>query len=329
MAKKGNSSADKFTVLLKNFYKFFSQNRLFAIILALAIILSILSPAFLSITNILNVLWSISVVGIMAVGMTFVILTAGIDLSVGSIVCITGVACALLFDPLGFSLPLTLFLVLLLGAVLGLINGMLVTKAAITPFIVTLATMAFFRGITLFVTQGKTIGVLEPEIFLELGGGKFLGIPIPLIIFVFTAIVGWFLAERTIYGRSVYLLGGNKVAARMSGINIKRVEMNAYVLSGICAAISGILLTSLVQQAGSYQGRDYEMDVIAAVVVGGTSLFGGVGGVSGSVLGAILMGIIANGLNLLNIASPYHPIVKGIVIIFAVGIEISGRRKSE
>jgi len=329
MAKKENISVNKSTFIVNNFKKFFSRNRLLVIILVIAVVLSILSPAFLSITNIFNVLWSISVVGTMAVGMTFVILTAGIDLSVGSIVCITGVACALLFDPLGLSLPFTLFLVLLLGAVLGLINGMLVTKARITPFIVTLATMAFYRGITLFMTQGKTIGVLKPESFLVLGGGKFLGIPISLIIFAFISILGWFLAERTTYGRSVYLLGGNKIAARMSGIKVKRVEMNAYILSGICAAIAGILLTSLVQQAGSYQGRGYELDVIAAVVAGGTSLFGGVGTISGSVLGAILMGIIANGLNLLNVASPYHPVVKGIVIIFAVGVEIAGRRKSK
>lgn len=314
--------------LVELFKQFIKEYRLLFIILIFSITLSIISPYFLSINNILNILWNVSVVGIMSVGMTFVILTGGIDLSVGSVVCVAGLVAALLFDPGGLNLPITLVLVIFVGILLGCINGLLVALVKITPFLVTLATMAFYRGITLFLTSGQTLGVLKPASFLEIGGGKFLGIPICLLIFFCVVITGIFISEKTIFGRSIYLLGGNKIAARMSGINIKKIEIFAYVISGICASIAGIILTSLVQQAGSNQGQGYELDVIAAVVVGGTSMFGGVGRVINSVLGAIFIGIITNALNILNIPSLYHPIVKGIVILIAVGFDCVGRKKS-
>ncbi len=288
-----------------------------------------ISPAFFSITNIINILWNVAVVGIMAVGMTFVILTGGIDLSVGSVVCATGVATALFFDPLKLPLVVTLLLVAAIGTLLGLGNGLLVSRARIAPFIVTLATMVFYRGITLFATNGVTLGVLKPASFLKIGLGKILGIPVPIIIFVIIAVIGWFLSQKTTFGRSIYILGGNRTAALMSGVPVKRVEMMAYIMSGFCAGISGIVLTSLVQQAGSYQGVGFELDVIAAVVVGGTSMFGGAGRVFDSVLGAIFIGIIANGLSLLNVPSPYHPIVKGLVVLVAVGFEINLRERAK
>lgn len=299
---------------------------LFFVILGLSTVLALISPSFLTATNLMNILWNVAVVGIMAVGSTFVILTGGIDLSVGSIVCISGVVIALLFDPIGMPLPAELVIVLLLSGLLGLINGLLVTKARIAPFIVTLATMAFYRGVTMFLTNGQTIGVLRPESFMKIGLGKVLGVPIPVIIFAVTALIGWFVAQRTTYGRSVYLLGGNKLAAQMSGIRVSAVETFTYVISGFTAGVAGIVLTSLVQQAGSNQGSGYELDVIASIVLGGASLFGGVGTVGGAVIGAILMGIISNGLNLLNVASPYHPVVKGIVIILAVALQKTGER---
>ncbi|GAK59927.1 ribose ABC transporter [Candidatus Vecturithrix granuli] len=305
--------------------RFFKKYRLLAAIIVLSALLTMISPAFFSITNIINILWNVAVVGIMAVGMTFVILTGGIDLSVGSVVCATGVATALFFDPLRLPLVVTLLLVAVIGTLLGLGNGLLVSRARIAPFIVTLATMVFYRGMTLFATNGVTLGVLKPASFLEIGLGKILGIPVPIIIFAVIAVIGWFLSQKTTFGRSIYILGGNRTAALMSGIPVKRVEMIAYIISGFCAGISGIVLTSLVQQAGSYQGVGFELDVIAAVVVGGTSMFGGAGRVFDSVLGAIFIGIIANGLSLLNVPSPYHPIVKGLVVLVAVGFEINLR----
>ncbi len=309
--------------------QFFKKYRLLAAIIVLSAILTMISPAFFSITNIINILWNVAVVGIMAVGMTFVILTGGIDLSVGSVVCATGVATALFFDPLKLPLVVTLLLVAAIGTLLGLGNGLLVSRARIAPFIVTLATMVFYRGITLFATNGVTLGVLKPASFLKIGLGKILGIPVPIIIFVIIAVIGWFLSQKTTFGRSIYILGGNRTAALMSGVPVKRVEMMAYIMSGFCAGISGIVLTSLVQQAGSYQGVGFELDVIAAVVVGGTSMFGGAGRVFDSVLGAIFIGIIANGLSLLNVPSPYHPIVKGLVVLVAVGFEINLRERAK
>lgn len=309
--------------------QFFKKYRLLAAIIVLSAVLTMISPAFFSITNIINILWNVAVVGIMAVGMTFVILTGGIDLSVGSVVCATGVATALFFDPLKLPLVVTLLLVAAIGTLLGLGNGLLVSRARIAPFIVTLATMVFYRGMTLFATNGVTLGVLKPASFLEIGLGKILGIPVPIIIFAIIAVIGWFLSQKTTFGRSIYILGGNRTAALMSGIPVKRVEMIAYIMSGFCAGISGIVLTSLVQQAGSYQGVGFELDVIAAVVVGGTSMFGGAGRVFDSVLGAIFIGIIANGLSLLNVPSPYHPIVKGLVVLVAVGFEINLRERTK
>ena len=307
----------------------FKKHRLLAAIIVLSAVLTMISPAFFSITNTLNILWNVAVVGIMAVGMTFVILTGGIDLSVGSVVCATGVATALFFDPLKLPLVVTLLLVAAIGTLLGLGNGLLVSRARIAPFIVTLATMVFYRGITLFATNGVTLGVLKPASFLEIGLGKIVGIPAPIIIFAIIAVIGWFLSQKTTFGRSIYILGGNRTAALMSGIPVKRVEMIAYIMSGFCAGVSGIVLTSLVQQAGSYQGVGFELDVIAAVVVGGTSMFGGSGRVFDSVLGAIFIGIIANGLSLLNVPSPYHPIVKGMVVLVAVGFEINLRERTK
>jgi len=259
------------------FMQFIKKYRLLFMIFIFSIILSIISPYFLTINNILNILWNVSVVGIMSVGMTFVILTGGIDLSVGSVVCVAGLASALFFDLGIFNLSSTLILVIIIGALLGYINGLLVASVKITAFIVTLATMVFYRGITLFLTNGQTLGVLKPDSFLEIGGGKILGIPICLLIFFFVAVAGIFISEKTTFGRSVYLVGGNKIAAKMSGINIKKIEILVYVISGICASIAGIILTSLVQQASSNQGQGYELDVIAAVVVGGTSMSGGLG----------------------------------------------------
>lgn len=309
--------------------QFFKKYRLLAAIIVFSAVLTMISPAFFSITNIINILWNVAVVGIMAVGMTFVILTGGIDLSVGSVVCATGVATALFFDPLKLPLVVTLLLVAAIGTLLGLGNGLLVSRARIAPFIVTLATMVFYRGMTLFATNGVTLGVLKPASFLEIGLGKILGIPVPIIIFAIIAVIGWFLSQKTTFGRSIYILGGNRAAALMSGVPVKRVEMIAYIMSGFCAGISGIVLTSLVQQAGSYQGVGFELDVIAAVVVGGTSMFGGAGRVFDSVLGAIFIGIIANGLSLLNVPSPYHPIVKGLVVLVAVGFEINLRERTK
>ncbi|PID55823.1 hypothetical protein CSB45_14025 [candidate division KSB3 bacterium] len=309
--------------------RFFRKYRLCAVIIMLSLVLTIISPSFFSVTNMINILWNVSVVGIMAVGMTFVIVTGGIDLSVGSIVCATGVATALLFNPFQVPMSVTILVVLAIGMILGLGNGLLVSQGRIAPFIVTLATMVFYRGMTLFATNGVTLGVLKPEAFLKVGLGKVAGIPVPIFIFAAIAISGWFISQKTTFGREIYLVGGNRTAARMSGIHVKRIETIAYVLSGFCAGISGIVLTSLVQQAGSYQGVGFELDVIAAVVVGGTSLFGGSGQVLDSVLGAIFIGTIANGLSLLNVPSPYHPIVKGIVVLCAVGFEIHAHRRQE
>jgi ribose transport system permease protein len=289
-------------------------------LLAEIALFSSLSPYFFTAENILNVTLQTSIIAIIAAGMTFVIITAGIDLSVGAMVAFSGViATSVLKLDLQFALsfPLAVLIALLIGIFSGSIAGLFVTRFNITPFIVTLSLMTIWRGASYMYTDGRPIWGF-PDEFSFIGSGRVFGIPIPTIIMIYVYIVAYAILKHTKFGRYVYAVGGNKEAARLAGINVNRTLLSVYIISGVLSAISGILLASRMNSGQPNAGLMYEMDVIAAVVVGGTSLFGGRGTIIGTFLGAMLIGILRNGLNLLNVGSYVQMVVLGVVILLAV-----------
>lgn len=290
-------------------------------LLILCIALSILNDSFLTSSNLLTVMRQVSINALIAFGMTFVILTAGIDLSVGSILALAGVICAALITG-GASGEIALVLTLLAGAVMGCINGLIITKGKAAPFIATLATMTIFRGLTLAYTEGRPISGLKSDVFELLGNGYiFRLIPIPVVVMFVVFGIAWFILRRMAFGRHVYAIGGNEEASRISGVRVDRVKTLVYGISGTLAAFAGIILTSRLNSASPTAGIGYELDAIAAVVLGGTSLSGGRGWVIGTLVGALLIGVLNNGLNLLGVSSAYQLVVKGVVILFAVLID--------
>jgi ribose transport system permease protein len=304
---------------LKYFEKI-SEFSLAIVFLFEVLIFSQLSPFFFSAENLLNVTLQASITAIIAAGMTFVILTAGIDLSVGSLVAFAGVLTTSMLKislPLYLVFPIAILGGILFGVVSGGIAGIFVTKFNITPFIVTLALMTIWRGASFVYTGGRPIWEL-PDSFSFLGAGRILGIPFPTIIMVIVFVVSHIVLTKTKFGRYVYAVGGNLEAARLAGINTNFVLTAVYVISGVLSAISGILLASRVNSGQPNAGLMYELDVIAAVVVGGTSLFGGRGTIIGTFIGAMLIAVLKNGLNLLNVGSYIQQIVVGVVILLAV-----------
>lgn len=288
-------------------------------LLLLSITLTILSDRFFTIDNLLNVARQISLNAIISVGMTMVILTGGIDLSVGSIVALTGsVTAGLLVG--GQAIFPAICIGMLVGALLGLFNGLLITRAEIPPFIATLGTMTVARGLTLVYTDGRPITGME-DAFRFLGGGYLAGIPVPVIIMVLIFALTYIMLKKTRLGRYIYAIGGNEEAARLSGINTKKILLSVYVLGGLLAGVSGIIMASRLNSAQPTAGISFELDAIAAVVLGGTSLSGGVGTIGGTLIGAFIIGVLDNGLNLLNVSSFYQQIAKGLVILLAVFLD--------
>ena len=298
---------------------------LFALIL-LVVVLSFLSDRFLTTSNIINVLRQISINAIIAFGMTVVIIGRGIDLSVGSLLAFVGVFSASLAvggasgEGGGLAVPLVIAAGLGVGVLLGMANGAFVAYAGIAPFIVTLAGLTIFRGMALAWTDGRPVSGL-PEVFSTLGYGTFLGVPMPIWIMLAFLLVTHVLLQYTALGRSVYAIGGNEEAARLSGIPVRRVLLFTYAYTGFASALAALVLTGRLNSAQPTAGAMFELDAIAAVVVGGTSLFGGRGGVFGTLIGALIIGVINNGMNLLNIESFFQQIVKGGVILLALLID--------
>lgn len=287
-------------------------------LLVIIVALAILSPNFLTMDNLMNVFRQVSINALIAFGMTFVILTGGIDLSVGSILALSSALTAG-FMVGGMNSILAMFIGILLGALMGAANGVAVAKGKIAPFIVTLATMTIFRGLTLVYTEGKPItGISDSFAFQLVGRGYFFGIPFPVVITVIAFIILYILLRKTTFGRSVYATGGNEEAARLSGLKIDRIKIAVYSISGAMAALAGVILTSRLNSAQPTAGTSYELDAIAAVVLGGTSLAGGRGHITGTLIGALIIGVLNNGLNLLGVSSFYQQVVKGGVILLAV-----------
>lgn len=294
----------------------------FGLVLALGlmvVVLSTLSDRFLTMPNVLNVLRQISINAIIAFGMTAVILGRGIDLSVGSLLAFVGVFTATLASG-EVAAPLAIAAGLGVGAALGLVNGLFVAYAGIAPFIVTLAGLTIFRGMALAFTDGRPVTGLPP-LFSTIGYGTFLGLPIPVWVLVAFLLVTHLLLRFTALGRAIYAIGGNEEAARLAGIPVRRVTAFTYLFSGFSAALAAVVLTGRLNSAQPTAGTMFELDAIAAVVVGGTSLFGGRGGVFGTLVGALIIGVINNGMNLLDVSSFYQQIVKGGVILAALLID--------
>jgi len=302
--------------------KFVETLKNYGIILAFFLIcvgLSILSPVFFTLNNIINVIRQTSIYGIMAVGMTFVILTGGIDLSVGSVLAVSGAICAGMLKA-GNPIILVILATLGVGVGCGLVTGLFVTKARITPFVVTLGMMSIARGLALIYTRGYPISGFSPT-FRLIGGGYILGIPIPIIIFLVVVIIAYIVLMQTKLGRYTYAIGGNEETVRLSGINSDFFKTLVYVISGSTAALSALILTSRLNSAEPIAGTGYELDVIAAVVIRGASLSGGRGSVWGTFIGALLIGVINNGMNLLGISPYFQQVVKGLIIIGAVWLD--------
>jgi ribose transport system permease protein len=291
-----------------------------AALLVEIILFSQLSPYFFTAENILNVTLQTSITAIIAAGMTFVILTGGIDLSVGAVVAFVGVVSTSFVkgvEPFSLGILSALSGGILIGILSGLVAGIFITKFNITPFIVTLALMTILRGAAYIYTDGRPIWEL-PQQFASLGSDRFLEIPIPTILMIFVYVLSYVILQQTQFGRYVYAVGGNVEAARLAGIPTQRVLINVYIICGILSSISGVLLASRMNSGQPNAGLMYELDVIAAVVVGGTSLQGGRGSIVGTFLGAMLIGVLRNGLNLMNVNSYVQQVVVGCVILAAV-----------
>ncbi|WP_142826961.1 ABC transporter permease subunit [Planococcus soli] len=287
-------------------------------LILIIVIITILNPGFLSVSNLMNVLRQVSINALIAFGMTFVILTGGIDLSVGATLALTGAVTAGMMAS-GIDPIFAMLLGLLLGAILGAINGIIIAKGKVAPFIATLATMTIYRGLTLVYTDGRPISGLGDSLtFQMLGKGYFLGIPIPVVTMIASFGILYFILKKTTFGRRVYAIGGNEEASILSGINADRIKIYVYSLLGLLAALASLILTSRLNSAQPTAGEMFELDAIAAVVLGGTSLTGGRGWIVGTLIGALIIGVLNNGLNLIGVPSFFQQVVKGAVILLAV-----------
>lgn len=292
--------------------------RLLLIVMAVGAVLAIIYPRFLTASNLANVLWSVCVIGIMCTGAIYTPITGGIDLSVGSVAAISSIVVNHLMNVMGVPMWLSLLITLVIGVAIGVINGIVVAKFRVTGFIVTMAAKTYLFGLAMLISNGAMIGIYGPKAFLFIGTGRLLGIPVPVYIMLAFTVLSHLLLKNTVFGRQVIAVGANDVTAKLSGVDPDRTRIIAYSISAFTATLAGIVLASLTQQAYAVAAQGYEFNVITALVVGGTSLLGGSGSVFGALLGAILVGFIDNGLNLMNVPASYHPIVTGIVILGAL-----------
>lgn len=304
--------------MLKKFLDFMRKNPALVGFIGLFIILSIFTDSFFNTNNIINVFRQASTIAILGFGMTLVIISGGIDLSVGSTFALSAVVMASIVK--GENVLLGICVGLLIGAAMGTFNGIVISKGKIQPFIVTLATMAIGRSLTLAYTQGIPIS-LFPNNFRFLGRGDVLGIPVPVLIMFGVFFLSLYILKKTKLGLYIYSIGGNEEATRLSGVNVNRYKVVIYMLSGLFSAVSAIILTARLNSAQPTFGQGYELDAIATVVLGGASLAGGKGGVLGTLFGALLLGTINNGMNLMNISPFYQDLVKGAIILLAVLLE--------
>jgi ribose transport system permease protein len=286
----------------------------------LLVALALVSPVFATPSNLLNVALQSSINALLAFGMTFVILTAGIDLSVGSLLALSGALAGGLMVGGGLPWPLAALVGLGAGTLLGAVNGVAITTFRIPPFIATLAMLSIGRGLTQLYTSGRPFTGLDPA-FTELGQGQVGPVPIPALVMLVVVVAGWIVLRFTVFGRQVYAIGSNPEAARLAGVPVAGVLVAVYAISGLLAALGGLVITARLSSAQPTAGLGFELDAIAAVVVGGMSLSGGEGSIIRSLIGALIIGVLNNGLNLLNVDPFVQPVVKGLVILVAVGLD--------
>jgi len=325
--RKMKQNENKTNYLLENPITGFVRRNM-GILIGLAVLfiyLSVFTDSFLAAKNMLQVLRQICINALLAFGMTFVLIIGGIDLTVGSVVAISGVSVVIFLNG-GMPLPAALVLALLIGAIVGLLNGLIIALTGMPPFIVTLSLQGAVRGVAYVITDGRSISC-EHEVFNAIGNGYWFGIPIPIYIVAFVMIIISVILYYTRFGRRMYAVGGNVTAAKFSGIHVKKITIWVYVISGTLSALAGIILASRMYSGQPASGQAYESDAIAAAVLGGTSFNGGIGTIGGTLIGALVIGFLTNGLNLLHISSYVQMIIKGLVIIGAVGIDILKNRK--
>ncbi len=295
-------------------------------VVLISLFVMVVNPKFLSVLNLQNLSENISYVMIIAIGMTGVMIAGGLDLSIGSVMAFSSCISALLMTQAGMNPFWSVVLGLLASGLFGLFNGLLIIKVGIPSFIVTLGSMQIARGIVQAITKGRPIYPL-PEAFSFLGNGRVLGVPVSVLIMAFLAILFHFLYRHTSYGRSLYAIGGNHEAARLAGLSVEKISISVYVLTSILAGLSGLVMTSKMSSAQVSLGTGWEFKVITAVIIGGTSMMGGIGTIFGTLLGAIMMGVIQNGMTLLRISIYWQNIVIGAIIILAVTIDVLRRKK--
>lgn len=302
--------------------QYFNRYGSLLVLAVMVIIMALVSPNFLTFANLFNISRQIAVMAIVAAGMTFVIISGGIDLSVGSNVALSGIVLSWLIQSAGLPIGLALIAGLGVALLIGLLNGSFIAKLKIPFFIVTLATMVIARGLCFIITGGFPISQLG-ESFQQIGRGYLGPIPIPVIIMILVYVAAFTILQRMRFGRYVYALGGNETAARLAGIRLDRVKIAIYGVSGVCAGVASLILTSRMNSGDPNMGTGLEMDAIAAIVIGGANISGGKGWIWGTFIGAYIIGILNNGLNMLNIAAYYQMALKGLVILLAVWLQQS------
>ena len=307
-----------------DFVGFMEKYGVLLVLVALIIFFTTQNTRFLSVRNITNILTEVSIYGIIAVGMTFVILTGGVDLAVGSLLAFAAMCAASTVQAMGGEFALSWLVALaiccVVGTAVGYLHGTVITRLNVPPFIVTLGGLTVWRGATLILSGGGPISGFD-EGYRWWGRGDVLGIPVPVLVLFAVAMTGFVLARYTRYGRQVYAVGGNPEAARLSGVNVKRILVSVYVIIGFLSGLSGFLLSARLGSAEAVAGISYELRVIAAVVIGGTSLFGGLGGVGGTIIGSVLLGVLLNGLVMIDVSAYYQQVIIGVIIVLAVAFD--------
>ncbi|MEM5423570.1 ABC transporter permease [Paraburkholderia ferrariae] len=300
----------------------------FVALLIISVALSIVSRDFLTLDNLLNVMRQASINALIAFGMTLVILLGGIDLSAGSVLALSSVIIATLLST-GTPAIVATLAGLVAGGLMGFANGLVISKGKVAPFIATLGSMTVLRGLALVVSNGSPISSFNSDFFSLLGGGYAARlVPIPVVLMLAMFGVFWVLLRKTVFGRHIYATGGNAESAKLSGVKVDRIQLWVYTIAGVMSALAGVVLTSRLNSAQPTAGTGYELDAIAAVVLGGTSLTGGRGWIFGTLVGALLIGVLNNGLNLLDVSSFYQQVIKGIVILLAVLIDRGNKKSS-
>jgi len=318
--------SEKSTSFSEKIQKYYNQFGIFIIFFLMVIALSFATDKFLQYQNLINVIRQISFIAIIATGSTFIIITGGIDLSPGSIMGLTSAISSMLAQQNGLPLIVSLAIGLGLGAFCGFTNGFLVAKTKIPPFIATLGMMEIARGVALLITNGRPVGNISRDLEF-LGKGSIFGIPFPIFILVIVTFIMFVLLNNTPFGRRILALGGNEQAAKISGISVEKVKIIVYTMGGLLAALAGILMTGRVASGQPKLGVGFEMDAVAAAVIGGTSLSGGIGSIFGTLCGALVIGVINNGMDLLSVSAYWQQIVKGVIIVGAVILDQLKHRK--